>query len=142
MVPLHEDVSGLAEQLAAEKGTVSQSAALSVQQVLQLHHMLHSSLSSKLDKAFVAYIPICLYARCRQSDLAKVSYIEVDTLASALEGYVIFYTGQHKTARSARRLSQMLPIIMPVCVCGIDDREWWLTVVDCQSCSQGHRLVK
>ncbi|CAE7302824.1 unnamed protein product [Symbiodinium sp. CCMP2592] len=116
---------GLAEQMSAERGTLRQSAPLLVQQVLQLHHMLHSGLVSKLDKAFVAYILICLYARCRQSDLAKVSYVEVDISDSGLEGYVIFYTRQRKTARAARRLSQMLPILMPVC--GIDDQEWFLT---------------
>ncbi|CAE7836634.1 unnamed protein product [Symbiodinium sp. CCMP2592] len=116
---------GLAEQMSAERGTLRQSAPLLVQQVLQLHHMLHSGLVSKLDKAFVAYILICLCARCRQSDLAKVSYVEVDISDSGLEGYVIFYTRQHKTARAARRLSQMLPILMPVC--GIDDQEWFLT---------------
>ena len=64
---------------------------------------------------------MCLYTRARQSDFRKVAYVDTD--GEGRDGYVVIRVKQHKTARAARRVAQLLPILIPLR--GISDNEWF-----------------
>ena len=114
---------GAAERMLANLGDLQQAPPLTVAQVRILHSLLHGHDTSDWDRAFAGYCLLCLYARARQSDFRKVAYVDVD--GEGRDGYVVIRVKQHKTARAARRVAQLLPILIPLR--GIADHEWFET---------------
>ena len=112
---------GAAERMLANLGDLKQAPPLTVAQVRILHSLLHGQGTSDWDRAFAGYCLLCLYARARQSDFRKVAYVDVD--GEGRDGYVVIRVKQHKTARAARRVAQLLPILIPLR--GISDHEWF-----------------
>ena len=117
---------GLAELLHSGKEPIKQARVLTTSQVLQLHSMLVDPNMNKVDKAFVAYIVVALYSRCRHSDLANIDTVFLDYDEQG--GYVEITTKFHKCARTASQKSQFLPILAPAL--GIDGKEWVSSVVE------------
>ena len=66
---------GAAEQMLSCASLVSPASALSADEVWKLHQVLDSDDTPEWDRALCAFVLICLYGRCRQSDLAMVDHI-------------------------------------------------------------------
>ena len=66
---------GAAEQMLSCASLVTPASALSADEVWKLHQVLGSDDTPEWDRALCAFVLVCLYGRCRQSDLAMVDHI-------------------------------------------------------------------
>ena len=108
---------GRSELMFSQKDPVRQVVVLSVHDVLTLHSKLNDVESGIFDPIGAAYLLLCLYGRCRHSDLANVNHVVHDHDSSS--GYVEIFTWCHKTARGAVKNSTFLiPAI------GINNENW------------------
>ena len=69
---------GIGEIMSSEKVPLQQAQVISVKEVLMLHSILKDSDADVVVRANVAYLLLCLYGRCRQSDLQCVDHIVRD----------------------------------------------------------------
>ena len=109
--------------LTSEAKQTTRAAALSVQEIEKLHHVLTDA-DDLWDKAFAGMALFCIYARGRWSDC---SHIESLILDKDPEGNLCYLEGQvavHKTARSRQMKDSLLPIVAP-CL-GVVDSNWGL----------------
>ena len=101
---------GHSELMFSQKDPVRQAAVLTVHDVLTLHSELNDIESGIYDRVGAGYLLLCLYGRCRHSDLANVN------------GHVEIFTRCHKTARGAVKKSTFSPILIPAV--GINNEDW------------------
>ena len=114
---------GSSEKLASTAEVVRQAEALSVAQILGFHEILHQAGAFLWDRVFAAYCLLCVYGRCRQSDVSFIDHVEWDVVESPVpKGYIILYTRHHKTARATAKKALLLPIITPTE--SVDSRPW------------------
>ena len=111
---------GRSELMFSQKDPVRQAVVLSVHDVLTLHSKLNDVESGIFDRIGAGYLLLCLYGRCRHSDLANVNHVVHDHDSSS--GYVEIFTRCHKTARGAVKKSTFLPIWIPAI--GINNENW------------------
>ena len=83
---------------------------LTVEQVNKLHQALETA-RSRFDRAAAAYLLLALYGRCRHGDLQFVHEIGLDF--SGLAGFMQVTTNRHKTVRAAKKLSELLYVLIP-----------------------------
>ncbi len=90
-------------------------------QLRELHRFLEDEDDGDLwDKAFVAYFATATYARCRHADLQRIKCSLHDW--DEKSGFVEMRTLSHKTGRTARLKTTLLPIVAPAI--GIDGKPW------------------
>lgn len=104
-----------------QKNPLRQSRLLTVQEIPWLHALLISSHAHPFDKAFCGYILICLYGRCRHSDLRMVHSIVVDYDQDG--GFIEISARNHKNAKTVSLQSVLLPIVLPAL--GITGSLWY-----------------
>ena len=104
---------GLAAQMSSSKPFLKQADPLPVSDVKVLHDLLCCSQAHSFDRALAGFCLLCIYGPARVSDFAKVHNVvwDVDEDGS---GYIVFRTGVHKTAQTAKRKRVLLPIIVPL----------------------------
>ena len=113
-------VIGASDILYIGKRPLRQAVVLTVAQLRELHRFLDDECGDPCDKAFVAYIVTAIYARCRHSDLQRIKCILHDW--DEKSGFVEMQTLTHKTGRTARLKTTLLPIVAPAI--GIDGKPW------------------
>ena len=111
---------GRSELMFSQKDPVRQAVVLTVHDVLTLHSKLNDVESGIFDRIGAGYLLLCLYGRCRHSDLANVNHVVHDHDSSS--GFVEIFTRCHKTARGAVKKATFLPILIPVI--GINNENW------------------
>lgn len=111
---------GCSEIMYSEKDAVRQAVVLTVQNVLTLHSLLADTSVNVFDRAGAGFMLLCIYGRCRHSDLSMVDRVEHDH--NAMAGYVEVFTRYHKTARGAAKKAMFLPILVPAI--GITNNNW------------------
>ena len=104
----------------SQKEPVRQAVVLKVLEVLMLHSKLHDTSAELFDRIGAGYLLLCLYGRCRHSDLANVSHVTHDHNEDW--GFVEVFTRCHKTARGPVKKATFLPILVPAI--GIDGLNW------------------
>ena len=113
---------GAAEQMLSCASLVSPASALSADEVWKLHQVLDSDDTPEWDRALCAFVLICLYGRCRQSDLAMVDHILWEVSEGGELGCEGLITRFHKTSRSTAKKARLLPIM--VHVAGVYEKPW------------------
>ena len=113
-------VLGACDILYTSKRALKQALVLSVSQMLELHRFLEDASRDKADRAFVAYIITAIYSRCRHSDLRRVRCVNHDW--DQKSGFVEILTNTHKTGRTAKLKTQLLPIVAPAF--GVNGKLW------------------
>ena len=111
---------GRSELMFAQKDPVRQAVVLTVHDVLTLHAKLNDPKAGVFDRVGAGYLLLCLYGRCRHSDLANVNHVVHNHDDSS--GYVEVFTRCHKTARGAVKKATFLPILIPVV--GVTQENW------------------
>ncbi len=94
---------GVSEVMYSNKDVVRQAIVLTVQNVLDLHAKLVDSNAHPFDRAGAGLMLLCVYGRCRHSDLAMIMVDRVEHDRNAEAGYVEVFTRYHKTARGGPR---------------------------------------
>ena len=117
---------GSSEIMSSLKDPVRQAVVLKVQEVLTLHSKLHDINANLFDRIGAGYLLLCLYGRCRHSDLVNVSHVTHDHNESW--GFVEVFTRCHKTARGPVKKATFLPILVPAI--GIDGVNWVSTLLE------------
>ena len=69
---------GRSELIFSQKDPVRQAVVLTVHDVLTLHSKLNDVESGIFDRIGAGYLLLCLYGRCRHSDLANVNHVVHD----------------------------------------------------------------
>ena len=111
---------GSSEIMFSMKDPTKQALVLTVDEVLTLHSKLVDSSLEVFDRIGSGYLLMCLYGRCRHSDLANVDHIDHEHTSDS--GFIEIFTRHHKTARGAAKKAMLLPILIPAV--GIDNRNW------------------
>lgn len=119
-------LSGLSDIMLSEKRVLKQATVLQVAQVRKLHTLLSDARTHEIDMVMSAYVLLALYGRCRRSDLAFIESVSHDF--SKLGGFIEVSTRCHKSGRSARQKSQLLPILVPAV--GVTGHMWLGEAVD------------
>ena len=105
---------GSSEIMYSLKDPVRQALVLTVQEVHTLHLKLHDVTANLFDRIGAGYLLLCLYGRCRHSDLVNVSHVTHDHNESW--GFVEVFT------RGPVKKATFLPILIPAI--GIDGLNW------------------
>ena len=112
---------GFAEQMEALSRESCQASSLLLSELLALHGMLKNSALEPWDRASVAFLIICAYARARASDLVRVQRVSADTADKF--GFLEIMLKTHKGARNPKLKSKLLPVIAPLV--GVDGSNWY-----------------
>ncbi|CAE7431203.1 METTL21B, partial [Symbiodinium necroappetens] len=110
-------ILGVAKQAASKKRALKQAPALRVDMVLQLHAILRHQSLDTFDRLAAGLILMCVYGRCRCSDLRYVQELSLDV--TGRHGFIV-RTEFHKTANKEKR--KLLPIVAPAF--GVTDENW------------------
>lgn len=113
-------VLGAWDILYTNKRELKQALVLTVSQLLELHRFLADSGRDKCDRASVAYIITAFYTRSRHSDLRMVRC--VNHCWDEKSGFIEILTNTHKTGRTAKLKTKLLPIVAPAF--GVDEKLW------------------
>ena len=113
-------IQGATDLLYQGKRFLKQAKILSVLNVRWLHEQVTRDDVVAFDKALYGFALICIYGRCRHSDLSFVDSVEHDWDSQG--GFFEIRTSHHKTSRSVRQKTQLLPIVIPAT--GITNRVW------------------
>lgn len=112
--PISKRVSGAAAKLAARSGPIKQAPPLSVEQVKELEFAVVHAESCQ-DRLLAGSLLVLLYARCRFGDGQRATSLIVDLAgASSSTGFVELAVRAYKTATSARKKRQILPVVAPI----------------------------
>ena len=111
-------ILGVAKQAASKKRALKQAPALRVDMVLQLHAILRHQSLDAFDRLAAGLILMCVYGRCRCSDLRYVQELLLDV--TGRHGFIEVRTEFHKTANKEKR--KLLPIVAPAF--GVTDENW------------------
>ena len=111
-------IQGVAKQSASSKRALKQAPALSVNMVLRLRAILGNEQENLFDRLAAGLMLMCVYGRCRCSDLRFVQEISLDV--SETHGFIEAKTEFHKTANREKR--RLLPRVAPAF--GVTDENW------------------
>ena len=111
-------IQGVAKQSTGNKRPLKQAPALTVVMVLRLHAILRNTSEGIFDRLAAGLMLMCVYGRCRCSDLRFVQEICLDV--TGRHGFIEAMTEHHKTANREKR--RLLPIVAPAF--GITDENW------------------
>ena len=111
-------IQGVAKQSTGNKRPLKQAPALTAVMVLRLHAVLRSTSEGIFDRLAAGLMLMCVYGRCRCSDLRFVQEICLDV--TGRHGFIEVMTEHHKTANREKR--RLLPIDAPAF--GITDENW------------------
>ena len=111
-------IQGVAKQSTGNKRPLKQAPALTVVMVLRLHAILRNTSEGIFDRLAAGLMLMCVYGRCRCSDLRFVQEICLDV--TGRQGFIEAMTEHHKTANREKR--RLLPIVAPAF--GITDENW------------------
>ena len=111
-------IQGVAKQSTGNKRPLKQAPALTVVMVLRLHTILRNTSEEIFDRLAAGLMLMCVYGRCRCSDLRFVQEICLDV--TGRHGFIEAMTEHHKTANREKR--RLLPIVAPAF--GITDENW------------------
>ena len=104
---------GSCEQMQSSKTFLQQADPLLVAEVQSLHSFTKEDEVQAMDKALGFFCLVCLYARCRVSDLDCVHDATWDTDEDG-SGYLVLRVGWHKTSNLAQKRRVLLPLIIPL----------------------------
>lgn len=104
-------LAGVAEILYQEKRYLKQARVLTVQNIKWLHEQVANDSLADFDRAMFGYILVCVYGRCRHSDLSCVEDVTIDVGENI--GFCEIRTSFRKTSRAAAQKATLLPIVMP-----------------------------
>ena len=104
-----------------QKESLKQARVLQVSDIQWMHSQLSNVEMHIVDRAFCGYILICLYGRCRHSDLRLVHAIATDYVSRG--GFVEISTRCHKNAKTVALQSVLLPIVLPAV--GVSGNLWY-----------------
>ena len=104
---------GSSEQMQSSKTYLQQADPLLVAETQSLHAFTREGDVQAMDKALGFFCLVCLYARCRVSDLDCVHDATWDTDEDG-SGYLILRVGWHKTSNLAQKKRVLLPLIIPL----------------------------
>lgn len=113
-------LAGVAEILYQDKRHLKQARVLTVQNVKRLREQVTDDSLADFDRAMFGYILVCVYGRCRHSDLSCVEDVTIDVGEDI--GFCEIRTSFHKTSRAAAQKATLLPIVMPAL--GVHGRLW------------------
>ena len=111
-------IQGVAKQSTGNKRPLKQAPALTAVMVLRLHAILRNTSEGIFDRLAAGLMLMCVYGRCRCSDLRFVQEICLDV--TGRHGFIEVMTEHHKTANREKR--RLLPIVAPAF--GITDENW------------------
>lgn len=104
-------IQGLSNIMYGQKEPLKQARILTVENLLWLHAQMNSESNHPFGKAFCGYILVCVYGRCRHSDLRMVRSVEIDYDNSG--GFIQVNTRNHKNAKTVSLQSVLLPVVLP-----------------------------
>ena len=104
---------GSCEQMQSSKTFLQQADPLLVAEVQSLHAFTKEGEAQAMDKALGFFCLVCLYARCRVSDLDCVHDAIWDTDEDG-SGYLVLRAGWLKTSNLSQRKRVLLPLIIPL----------------------------
>ncbi|CAE7255146.1 unnamed protein product [Symbiodinium sp. CCMP2592] len=111
-------IQGVAKQASSKKRPLKQAPALTVAMVLRLHAILRNTSEGVFDRLAAGLMLMCVYGRCRCSDLRHIEEICLDI--TGRHGFIEVRTEHHKTANREKR--RLLPIVAPAF--GVTDENW------------------
>ena len=104
---------GSSEQMQSSKTFVQQADPLLVAETQSLHAFTREECVDAMDKALGFFCLVCLYARCRVSDLDCVHDASWDVDEDG-SGYLVLRVGWHKTSNLAQKKRVLMPLIVPL----------------------------
>ena len=108
---------GSSEQMQATKTFLMQADPLLVSECQALHIFSKDGEAQTMDRALAFFCLVCIYARCRVSDLDCVHDATWDVSEDG-SGYLVLRVGWHKTSNLSQKKRVLLPLIVPLM--GID----------------------
>ena len=114
-------VQGSSNLMYVQKESLKQARVLQVSDIQWMHKQLSNVEMHIVDRAFCGYILICLYGRCRHSDLRMVHTITTDY--DSRGGFIEISTRCHKNAKTVSSQSILLPIVLPAV--GVSGNLWY-----------------
>ena len=108
-------ILGQAEiQLAGKKET-RQARPLTIHEVRVIHKLAADPDQNLVTRLMCVHLLLMLYCRCRNSDVAHVQSVMHDSVGdnkqSSCDGFIQLSTRHHKSSRSAKSKSLLLPIV-------------------------------
>ena len=110
-------ISGAAQRHFSKKRLLSQAPVLTVSDVIELERICAQA-NCVMDRYISGVFLICVYGRCRWSDVANLHSCDLSD-----RGYVEMATVIHKTSVTAVRKTTLLPIAVPTV--GVSDHRWF-----------------
>ena len=104
---------GSSEQMQATKSFLHQADPLLVSECQALHIFSKDCEAQDMDRALAFFCLVCIYARCRVSDLDCVHDATWD-VGDDGTGYLILRVGWHKTSNLSQKKRVLLPLIVPL----------------------------
>jgi hypothetical protein len=125
-------LQGRVMRILATREPTQQARALTVQEVLQLEAMVHTS-RCLLDKYLAGCLLFALFSRARWSDLSSMQSFGFDVMEadSGPFGFVEGRTRIHKTSNTAEKKALYLPFVAPIE--GVGEKPWalaWRSVLE------------
>lgn len=125
-------LQGRVMRILATREPTQQARALTVQEVLQLEAMVHTS-RCLLDKYLAGCLLFALFSRARWSDLFSMQSFGFDVMEadSGPFGFVEGRTRIHKTSNTAEKKALYLPFVAPIE--GVGEKPWalaWRSVLE------------
>ena len=122
---------GSSEQMQASKTFLMQADPLLVSECQALHLFSKDPEVQTMDRALAFFCLVCIYARCRVSDLDSVHDATWD-VGDDGSGYLVLRVGWRKTSNLSQKKRVLMPLIIPLV--GVDGlpfaNELW-QVFDC-----------
>ena len=104
---------GSSEQMLASKTFLMQADPLLVSECQALHIFSLDVEAQTMDRAIAFFCLVCIYARCRVSDLDSVHDATWDVGEDG-SGYLVLRIGWHKTSNLSQKKRVLLPFIVPL----------------------------
>ena len=104
---------GSSEQMQATKTFLQQADPLLVSECQALHIFSKDCEAQVMDRALAFFCLVCIYARCRVSDLDSVHDATWDVGADS-SGYLVLRVGWHKTSHLSQKKRVLLPLVVPL----------------------------
>ena len=104
---------GSSEQMQATKTFLMQADPLMVSECQALHIFSKDCDAQVMGRALAFFCLVCIYARCRVSDLDSVHDATWDVGEDG-SGYLVLRIGWHKTSNLSQKKRVLLPLIVPL----------------------------
>ena len=110
-------ITGAAQRLFSNKRTLQQAPVLKVSTVAYLEKVCATA-SELMDAYLAGILLICIYGRCRWSDIAHLQACDLSD-----EAFIEMTTTTHKTSITEVRKTTLMPIAVPTV--GITEHNWY-----------------